>query len=248
MTKKDAAWIACGAVLLAGAFWVGLDGDDAGQGSHPTPVEGKSSPPNGKSRAPGDVERPRSRESGSTAPAVRVEPITKAERLVLEGKSSPAQVAAVAKAAALVPQFKQVLQLPAEEAEDRAASLMDEVGDLPVLSEPLVNAMRDVLLSGSPQMVVDYATSGLERQGTPQSAALLADLLHHRNEDIRDSALTALEGMADDHFDTPEVAEKWARNWRLTPQEQAERLEDVVSSVGMPKSTEVTPLPTPPKP
>jgi hypothetical protein len=230
MMTKHAAWIGCGAVLTAGALWFGFRDKGAASGRPTEPAAGTAQQIPGKQRETSTA--PSSgRDARATGPGARVEAIPEAERLVIEGKATPAQVAAVAKATALVPQFKQVLQLAPEQAETQACRLMDEMADLPVLTEPLVNSMRDVLLSGSPGMI-DYATGALETQSTPESAGLLADLLHHPNEDVRDSALTALEGMAGDVFDTPEAAENWARNWRLTPQEQAELLEQVTLPVG----------------
>lgn len=249
MVKKYAAWIACGTVFLAGILWVGFGDDDAGQGNRFVPEEKNSGPLSGKSRASGGVGHRGGRVSRSTSRVVRAEPITEAERLVREGEASPAKVAAIAEAAALVPQFQKILQLPAEEAAYRTASLMDEVGDLLLLSDPLVSAIHDVLLTASPKTVLDYATTNLERQNTPQSACLLADLLHHPNEEIRDSALKALKSMAGDKLNTPEEAENWARNWRLTPQEQAEQLDELVSWGEKPAPPALSmPLPPPVEP
>lgn len=240
MNTRHALWSGAGAVLLAGALWLVLRGDRAPSGHEPPPPAATKATSPGSPRAGINPARSEPRDPRSTAPKVHVEAITEAERLVVEGKASPAQVAAVAKAAALVPQFRQVLQLPAREAAERTTGLMDEVADLPVLSEALVDAIRDVLLSANPD-TLDYATAGLEQQATPQSAGLLADLLHHPNEDVRDSALTALEGMAGDLFDTPEAAEKWARNWRLTPQKEAESLENAAATVAPPPPSAPTP-------
>lgn len=224
---KRIVWIGCGALLLAGALWFGLRDHGSPAGQHLAPVEAKSGPVSGKSRHTTETDQAGSRGGRDSGPP-QPEPMSAAERLVLEGKSSPEMVAAVAKASALVPRFKQLLQLPQEKADDVITELVDEVSSLPVITDDLANSIRDALLAAGPG-AIDYATSALEEQGTPVSAGLLADLLRHPNEEVRDSALTALEGIAGDVFDTPQQAENWARNWKLTPQELSEALGEVAS-------------------
>lgn len=108
------------------------------------------------------------------------------------------------------------MRLPKESRIKPLLGALEESGRYP-LSQDVVDAMRKIMDEGEAESC-HYLLSLLEQREEKPAIDLISHALGHRDHDVADRALFALEAVAGMVFENREKARAWAATWQPNPE------------------------------